>query len=394
MMKRLSLVLSILLVLAIPVSAGADLEGDLDEVQKRLSDMATDIKASEGDRTAIGDQILATEGVLDEINATLSEAETELLGATLDLERGLDTLDSLRQRLDVSYARLEAVSSEINLNRDTAVGLARREYVNGATDTRVFLLDASDVTEVLVRGEYLDRASARNDQLFVRLETLEQQEDRQQELIDDEEAKQAELVTKLASTEARLAAVRDRVTERQEAQATELERQASLLAEIEDQIAHFENARDSLVEDRERIEALIRENNNPSGTTPGVLLRPVPGRITSPFGPRIHPILGTSRMHTGLDMAGARGTNIRAAASGKVVLAGWNGGYGYSVLIVHPGGMTTLYAHQKAVNVSVGQQVAAGDIIGFVGSSGLSTGPHLHFEVRVNGTPVNPVPYF
>ncbi len=393
-MKRLSLVLAILLILAIPASVGADLEDDLDEVQKRLSDMATQIKATKGDRTEIAEAILATEGVLDEINTTLSAAETELLGATLDLERGLDTLDVLRRKLDVSYARLEAVSSEIDLNRDTAIALARREYLNGATDTRVFLLDASDVTEVLVRGEYLDRASERNDQLFVRLETLEQQEDRQQELIDEEEARQAELVEKLADTESRLAAVRDRVTERQEAQAAELKRQATLLSEIEDAITHYENARDSLVEDRERIEALIRENNNPSGTTPGVLLRPVPGRITSPFGPRIHPILGTSRLHTGLDMAGARGTNIRAAAGGRVILAGWNGGYGYSVVIVHPGGMTTLYAHQKAVNVSVGQQVKAGDIIGFVGTSGLSTGPHLHFEVRINGTPVDPVPYF
>ncbi len=98
-------------------------------------------------------------------------------------------------------------------------------------------------------------------------------------------------------------------------------------------------------------------------------------------------------MHTGIDLAGASGTNIRAAAGGRVILAGWNGGYGNTVIIVHTGGMTTLYAHQKAVNVAVGQDVNAGDVIGFVGSSGLSTGPHLHFEVRLNGNPVNPAPY-
>lgn len=98
-------------------------------------------------------------------------------------------------------------------------------------------------------------------------------------------------------------------------------------------------------------------------------------------------------MHSGLDIGGASGQPIFAAKEGTVILAGWNGGYGNTVVIDHGGGITTLYAHQLQLNVSKGQTVGRGDIIGQVGSTGLSTGPHLHFEVRLNGTPIDPLAF-
>lgn len=382
------------LVLAVPGFAGAHgLEGELDDVQSRMRELAEQIEGADGVRGELAQEILATHEILDDINDQLDASEAELLAATVDLDDNLATLDTLRKKLDVSYRRLEEMGVEKAANRAAAIDLARWEYINGAVESPVFFMDAASVTDVMVRGEYLSRASNTNDLLFVRLETLEQQEDRQQELIDAAEDRQADLVKRLADTEARLVEIRDRVELRQGAQKAELDRQATILAKLDDEINHFENALEALDEDQDRIKALIRENNNPSGTTPGVLLRPVSGRVTSPFGPRVHPILGTVRMHTGIDLAGASGTNIRAAAGGRIILAGRNGGYGNTVIIVHAGGMTTLYAHQKGVNVSVGQDVKAGDVIGFVGSSGLSTGPHLHFEVRLNGNPVNPAPY-
>jgi murein DD-endopeptidase MepM/ murein hydrolase activator NlpD len=117
---------------------------------------------------------------------------------------------------------------------------------------------------------------------------------------------------------------------------------------------------------------------------------PVNGRVSSGFGERFHPILGYARFHAGLDLAAAAGTPIVAAADGKVVSAGWAGGYGRMVAVVHAGGIETKYGHMSRIAASAGEAVHRGDVIGYVGSSGLSTGPHLHFEVTKNGRPVNP----
>ncbi|HJS92623.1 MAG TPA: M23 family metallopeptidase [Solirubrobacteraceae bacterium] len=117
------------------------------------------------------------------------------------------------------------------------------------------------------------------------------------------------------------------------------------------------------------------------------LIWPVSGPITSPFGMR------WGKLHPGIDIGAAMGTPIKAAAAGRVIVASYDGGYGNLVVIDHGHGLATAYAHQSRIAVGVGQQVAQGQVIGYVGSTGFSTGPHLHFEVRVNGTPVDPMGY-
>lgn len=121
------------------------------------------------------------------------------------------------------------------------------------------------------------------------------------------------------------------------------------------------------------------------------LMTPVAGRITSGFGMRFHPILHYARMHAGIDFGAAWGSPIVAAADGTVVAAGYGGGYGRQVQIAHGGGIVTLYGHMSSIAASPGEPVRQGQVIGYVGSSGLSTGPHLHFEVKVNGQPVDPM---
>lgn len=115
--------------------------------------------------------------------------------------------------------------------------------------------------------------------------------------------------------------------------------------------------------------------------------------IGSVFGPRLHPIFNEVRPHTGIDLSGAAGAPIFATAAGEVVVAGDEGGYGRTVAIDHGGGVITLYAHQSAIAVGVGDQLAGGDLVGYVGSTGYSTGPHLHFELRLDGRPVDPLPF-
>jgi len=126
------------------------------------------------------------------------------------------------------------------------------------------------------------------------------------------------------------------------------------------------------------------------GQTKERMRLPVNGRVTSGFGERFHPILGYDRFHGGIDVAAAWGSPITAAAEGRVVSAGWNGGYGREVIVAHAAGLETRYGHMSWIAVGAGSGVQRGQVIGYVGSSGLSTGPHVHFEVLKNGRLVNP----
>jgi murein DD-endopeptidase MepM/ murein hydrolase activator NlpD len=120
---------------------------------------------------------------------------------------------------------------------------------------------------------------------------------------------------------------------------------------------------------------------------------PTQGGVSSPFGYRMHPILGYARFHSGMDICASYGQPIVATASGRCTSAGWMSGYGIAVTIEHGGGLSTLYGHCSSVSVSPGQMVQQGQLIANVGSTGMSTGPHCHYEVRVHGNPVNPAPY-
>ncbi len=131
--------------------------------------------------------------------------------------------------------------------------------------------------------------------------------------------------------------------------------------------------------------------DNPDAT--GSFTYPVKARITSPFGPRRHPIFGVRSMHSGIDLAAPRGTPIKASEGGLVIYSGWYGGYGRVVILDHSKGYTTLYAHLDRIAVKVGQRIKQGKTVGYEGATGYATGPHLHFEVRSKGKPQNPIYY-
>jgi len=168
------------------------------------------------------------------------------------------------------------------------------------------------------------------------------------------------------------------------------------ISKIKKRLAQLEADEEELLRKSDEISIQIRnlqrKNTQYAG---GSMTWPVPssGKISSGFGNRLHPILKKYRMHTGIDISAASGTSIVAANKGTVIFSGWQSGYGNTVIIDHGGGITTLYAHCSKLLVSNGKSVAAGTTIAKVGSTGLSTGPHLHFEVRKNGTPVDPTAY-
>jgi murein DD-endopeptidase MepM/ murein hydrolase activator NlpD len=184
----------------------------------------------------------------------------------------------------------------------------------------------------------------------------------------------------------------------QDAQAKDTVRMRSVLAEARERRAEMEDELSALEEDSNRIAGRIRAlQETPVGRVrrliafSGGFIHPVDGPITSGFGMRYHPILHYTKLHTGVDFGVGYGTPIMAAADGVVIFSGTMRGYGNAVVIDHGGGIATLYGHCSALLVSEGQNVSKGTVIGRVGSTGYSTGPHLHFEVRKDGTPVNPM---
>lgn len=177
-----------------------------------------------------------------------------------------------------------------------------------------------------------------------------------------------------------------------------INKNASMINKLRTDRFAYERAERELARQSENLGNMISRNTNHSDIkVVSGFIRPISGRITSPFGWRVHPIFKSRTFHSGVDIANVYGTSVKASNSGKVIYSGWYGGYGKVVILDHgryngvP--ITTLYAHLSSYLVSVGDYVTRGQIIGKEGSTGYSTGPHLHFEVRINGRPCNPFKY-
>ncbi|HAN09426.1 MAG TPA: hypothetical protein DCP90_02300 [Clostridiales bacterium] len=176
------------------------------------------------------------------------------------------------------------------------------------------------------------------------------------------------------------------------------EKKATILVTLTEEEKKYMQELNELEAESKKIEKALKEQLK--GSTKkyvgGKFTWPVPNnyRISSPFGYRIHPISKVKKMHTGIDIPAATGTKIASSADGTVLSASYITGYGYTVIINHGSGITTLYGHNSELTVNKGDEVKKGDQIAKAGSTGYSTGPHSHYEVRINGTPVDPMGYF
>lgn len=393
MRRLLTIVMAAFLVVALAPAVQASLESDLDDVQQAIEDLEARIAASEGRQSALVDDLLVSQSRISGLDQDLRLTVAEMAVVAGDIGNAERTLDTLTGQLEAQAAALEATRIERESTAAEAMNFALEAYMGAGPSGLEFALVVDDVQDIGLAVDYVGFLALATERDLRRLDALEQLEDRQRLLIEDQTAVVGEILAVLQTDQARLDELRARLEEQRTMVASELAVQQTRLETLAAEEAEFRDELDVLEAEQAKIEELIAERARQEGSAPGILMRPVPGPISSSFGPRLHPILGYTRMHTGIDMSAGQGDPIVAAAGGVVILAGYNGGYGNTVMIDHGGGMVTLYAHQSSLAVVYGQTVATGDLVGYIGSTGLSTGPHLHFEVRLNGSPVDPAPY-
>ncbi len=393
-MRRL-VTLTVLAVLwaGVVPAAAQTLDDELADVGADIDEMRRQIEGARVQRTELADEILATDAVLDGLVADLRRAETELAAVTTEAEATADRLATVRTDLESRYRALELTRVDLAATRDQVRARAVELYIGGGRRGDSVVFSAADVTSVGIGMEYAATVARATERVVKRLESLEIQSTLQAEKIAEQERAMAADLARLEEQRGRLEELAAEVEARKADVERELANQRQQLASVASEIEHFESELAALEREQSRLEDLIRREQSSGGTAPGAMVRPVAGPITSGFGYRVHPILGTRRLHTGIDMGAGYGAPIVAAAGGRVILASYYGGYGNTVIIDHGGGTTTLYAHQSQLAVSQGVSVSAGQTVGYVGSTGLSTGPHLHFEVRKNGSPVDPMAF-
>ena len=368
------------------------------QITKQLSSLRTQINEVSAEEAALlkqYDLILAERKALD---VKVSALDMQVAAA----QGRLDTANDALAKVDGEVAAAEQLLAEAN----GALSSARRSLNSRAVAAYVDQPEFRLVDAVLRARTYRDMAAAKG-----YLETLIETEADNVDQVKIAKAERESARHALDAGRNQAAAARDVVVQqvaevksarqaqdvvRQQVAAKEAARLA-LVQKARSQKAAFQKQVAALQAESNSITSLLRGVQKGQGIAPsgkGILAIPLPGApITSPFGMRYDPILETNSMHTGVDFGAPMGTPIHAAAAGTVVFAGPRGGYGNCTIIDHGNSLATLYGHQSVIGVTVGQKVTKGQVIGKVGSTGMSTGPHLHFEVRVNGTPVNPMLY-
>jgi murein DD-endopeptidase MepM/ murein hydrolase activator NlpD len=290
--------------------------------------------------------------------------------------------DAAGTAADAARARLAATEQRMANLRVRAAAAAIQAYVHPASDAFMEIIKSRDLAEAARRQTLMAQVASTDRDVLGQLRAVRQ----------DQQAEQANLLV-----------LRDQAEERRKAAADQLaalqklrDDQSRLKSALDERIAEFQNEVAALSREESNISGLIKARELSGASVDGTpvpaksssgLIWPVDGPISSPFGYR------WGALHAGIDIDSGAGVAIQAAKSGTVIMAGWNGGYGNCTIIDHGGGFTTLYGHQSQILVSEGQVVKQGQVIGYTGATGNVTGPHLHFETRVGGTPENPLNY-
>jgi murein DD-endopeptidase MepM/ murein hydrolase activator NlpD len=350
----------------------------LDKAKQREGVLTTTIQGYSNRIDSLQGEIGATRSRLGRVQRSLDRQKAELLRVRDRLEEARDRLEKLRSRLATARRVLAARLVEI--------------YKADSPDALTVVLEADGFGDLLERAEFLDRISDQDREITDRVRGLRDRARDQAEQLAGLERREQLAAERILRERDQVASVQEQLVGSRDQLAEARSDRRGALAQVRSSRDRLEGDLASLEAEQARVASALQGAGQTAFAGPirrgsGQLIWPVNGPVVSPFGMR------WGRLHAGLDIAVPAGTPIRAADSGRVVLMGWVGGYGNYTCIQHTASLSTCYGHQSSFSTSNGASVSQGQVIGSVGCTGHCFGDHLHFETRVNGSPVDPLGY-
>ena len=385
-------VLALALVFSAP-AAGDDIGDQKAAVDARIAALQAEIAASKQQEGVLTSQLSAVVSELGAAQAAVDEVQSSLDVLEAELATEQDRLERLTALLERQTLRLERLQAEYERAVAILEARVRAIYIAEPPDVLSFLVSASSFDDLIDSYEFLSRIGAQDQRIAGQVETAKRRAAAERQATASTRRLAAATVSVISARTDEARTARDELASNRDTLAAARQLKQSALAGSRETREEYLAEVEALAAQSAALAATIRDSQAGAGSTgtgaPSAagLIWPVDGVVVSGFGMR------WGRMHEGIDITASSGTPIRAAASGTVIHAGWLGGYGNLVVIDHGNGLATAYAHASAILVSLGQQVAQGETVALVGSTGNSSGPHLHFEVRVNGVAVDPLLY-
>ena len=393
LVRPLLVVAALVAVCATPASG--DVAGRKQTIDSRLARVQAKIAwAQERERTLAG-QIADVNGEIRGLSQQVGVVSTELGPLERDLALHKEKLDRLTELFQVQTQRFHFYRGEYEALIDRLGNRLVDLYEQGEPSALEVVFDSKSVTDLVDQAQVVESLGAQDTSIASQVGSAKERVKAQREHTKRFRSLVAAELRTIAVRTNQVRALRDRLVASQNQLAAARANKRDALQSVKESKSEFLHEAAGLQAASSSLAAQIRSAQSassystPSDTTPSAagFIWPVNGPVTSGFGMR------WGRMHEGIDIGVGSGTPIHAAAAGRVVYAGWMSGYGNLVAIDHGGGVSTAYGHQSSIAVSVGQVVAQGQTVGYVGCTGHCFGPHLHFEVRINGTPVDPLGY-
>ncbi|HYI75902.1 MAG TPA: peptidoglycan DD-metalloendopeptidase family protein [Gaiellaceae bacterium] len=390
--------LAIALVLAASASAQTP-ESEKAEVDARIAALQEEIADAKADEGVLTSQLSAVVAELEDAQTAVDSAQASLSSLEAELANAQARLDELTALLGRQTRRLERLRAEYRKAVGILEARVRAAYIDEPPDVVSFLVSASSFDEVIDSVELVSRISRQDQRIAREVEKARTQAAAERKATVATKRLQTATVSVISARTSEARVVRDQLATDRNRLATVQSLKSSALSDTRETREEYLREVEALAAQSAELAARIREAQQQAGTSSGTgssgtgepsaagFVWPCDGVVVSGFGMR------WGRMHEGIDIGCAYGTPNRAAASGTVIYSGWLGGYGNLVVVDHGNGLSTAYAHASSLLVGVGQSVSRGETISLVGSTGNSSGPHLHFEVRVNGDAVDPLSY-
>jgi murein DD-endopeptidase MepM/ murein hydrolase activator NlpD len=384
------------LALALVAAAPAAADDPADEkatVDARIAALQSEIAASKEQEGVLTSQLSAVVSELEDAQAAVDTAEARVSDLETELVNAQERLDRLTALLEVQTRRLERLQAEYAKAVSILEARVRSAYIDEPPDMLAFLVSASSFDDLIDNVEFLTRIGKQDQRIARQVDRAKDRAAAERRATISTKRLQAATVSVIASRTDEARVARDHLAADRDRLSTVRSLKRSALADSRETREEYLHEVEALAAQSAALAAQIREAQEGAGSTgtgqPSAagFIWPCDGVVVSGYGMR------WGRLHEGIDIGCGYGAPNRAAAAGTVIYAGWLGGYGNLVVIDHGNGLSTAYAHATSILVSVGQAVAQGETVSLVGSTGNSSGPHLHFEVRVNGVAVDPLLY-